>query len=270
MPPTNVLRSLWLSRSSVFSSTVPTATTRRTTRYVSGGSRFTLPHRTLTTTRPSLAEVKSTTTQGTPKETETSSEKKQQQQQEEANKRKYAFPSGITMPKPRQYPYDVKTGTVTSVGLMDKTVRVQYRHRKWEPHIQKYYPHVTTYLVSDPQGSLREGDVIEFSSGARRSPRVRHVVDRIVAPFGVGIDERPAVLTREQREQQQTEKRQAKVARKLARVVDEAVERNGGQPVDEADLETLKRHFLLRQFQDGKIKRLVRKRLQVEAAEESK
>lgn len=170
------------------------------------------------------------------------------------------------MPKPRQYPHDVKTGTVTSVGLMDKTVRVAYRHRKWEPHIQKYYPHETTYLVSDPQGSLREGDVIEFSSGARRSPRVRHVVDRIVAPFGVGIDERPPVLTRKQREQQQTEKRQAKVVRKMSRVVDEAVERNGGQPIEEAQLEALKRQFLLRQFQEGKVKRLVRKRLAAEAA----
>lgn len=111
--------------------------------------------------------------------------------------------------------------------------------------------------------------MIEFSSGARRSPRVRHVVDRIVAPFGVGIDERPAVLTREEREQQVVEKRQAKVLRKMGRAVDEAVARNGGQPIDETELEALKRQFLLRQFQEGKIKRLVRNRLAADAAEEA-
>ncbi|CRG87743.1 hypothetical protein PISL3812_04763 [Talaromyces islandicus] len=263
MPPSNVLRSLWLSRSSVFSPTVPSATTTTAARYASS-SRFTLAQRTLTTTRR-LGQAEPTQTP--PKETAETEEIPEIISKEEELKKKYAFPSGITMPQPRQYPHDVKTGTVTSVGLMDKTVRVLYRHRKWEPHIQKYYPHETTYLVSDPQGSLREGDVIEFSSGARRSPRVRHVVDRIVAPFGVGIDERPPVLTREQREQLQVEKRQAKISRKMGRAIDEAVARNGGQPINDADLEAFKRQFLLRQFQEGRIKRLVRKRLAADAAE---
>lgn len=114
---------------------------------------------------------------------------------------------------------------------------------------------------------MREGDVIEFSSGARRSPRVRHVVDRIVAPFGVGIDERPPVLTRAQREQVQVDKRMAKVTRKMGRMVDEVEARNDGKPIDEAELQAIKTQFLQRQFQEGRIKRLVRERL---AAEEAK
>ena len=62
-------------------------------------------------------------------------------------------------------------------------------------------------MVSDPRNSLREGDVIEFSSGARKSRRVRHVVERIVAPFGVSIEKRPAVMSREEREEERARKR---------------------------------------------------------------
>jgi ribosomal protein S17 len=100
---------------------------------------------------------------------------------------------------------------------MDRTVRVAHRHNTWDRHIRKMYPKVTTYLVSDPRNSLREGDVIEFSSGAPKSRHVRHVVERIIAPFGAGIDERPAVMTREEREAERAMKRAAKVERRMQR-----------------------------------------------------
>ncbi|KAJ5544589.1 Nucleic acid-binding OB-fold [Penicillium sp. DV-2018c] len=113
----------------------------------------------------------------------------------------------------RNYASTLKTGTVVSVGRMDRTVRVLHRHTAWDRHIRKYYPQETSYLVSDPRNSLREGDVIEFSSGAPKSRHVRHVVERIVTPFGSGIEERPAVLSREEREKE----REVRWARKYLR-----------------------------------------------------
>ncbi|KAJ9256838.1 hypothetical protein DTO207G8_2441 [Paecilomyces variotii] len=129
-------------------------------------------------------------------------------------------PPSSTIPPPpslRAYPYTIRTGTVISVGLMDRTVRVAHHHTTYDRFIRKTYPKTTTYLVSDPRNSLREGDVIEFSSGAPKSRRVRHVVERIVAPFGTPVEERPAVMSREEREEERARKREEKVKRREER-----------------------------------------------------
>ncbi|KAL4892682.1 hypothetical protein BDV59DRAFT_179488 [Aspergillus ambiguus] len=123
----------------------------------------------------------------------------------------------VVPPSLRSYPYTVKTGTVVSVGRMDRTVRVSHRHTTWDPFLRKTYPKTTSYLVSDPRNSLREGDVIEFSSGYPKSRNVRHVVERIIAPFGAAIEERPAVMTREERDAERAAKRAAKWERREAR-----------------------------------------------------
>ncbi|KAJ5259517.1 hypothetical protein N7478_012498 [Penicillium angulare] len=102
----------------------------------------------------------------------------------------------------RNYAYTLKTGTVDSVGRMERTVSVVQRHSIWDKHIGKYYPKETRYLVSDPRNSLRKGDVVEFSSGAPKSRRVHHVIERIITPFEVPIEDRPAVLSREERQQE--------------------------------------------------------------------
>jgi ribosomal protein S17 len=128
----------------------------------------------------------------------------------------------------RQYPYTLKVGTVTRVGGMDRTVRVAHRHTVWDRHIRKMYPKVTTYLVSDPRESLREGDVIEFSSGAPKSRLVRHVVERIIAPFGEAIENRPPVMSREERDAERAEKRLRKIARRQER--DPTAATTGGDP----------------------------------------
>ncbi|KAL1852636.1 hypothetical protein Plec18167_007730 [Paecilomyces lecythidis] len=141
-----------------------------------------------------------------------SSEQQQQQQQQP--------PSTIPPPSLRTYPYTIRSGTVISVGLMDRTVRVAHRHTTYDRHIRKTYPKTTTYLVSDPRNSLREGDVIEFSSGAPKSRRVRHVVERIVAPFGSPVEDRPAVMSREEREAERIRKREEKLKRREARKAD--------------------------------------------------
>ncbi|KAI5286369.1 hypothetical protein KEM54_006845 [Ascosphaera aggregata] len=69
-------------------------------------------------------------------------------------------------------------------------------------------------MVSDPNNSLREGDVIEFSNGWVKSQRVRHVVERIVAPFGSRIEDRPPILSPKEREKMRIEKRAEKLARR--------------------------------------------------------
>ncbi|KAJ5659845.1 Nucleic acid-binding OB-fold [Penicillium longicatenatum] len=117
----------------------------------------------------------------------------------------------------RNYAYRLKTGTVESVGRMDRTVRVTHRHSTWDKHIGKFYPKETRYLVSDPLNSLREGDVIEFSSGAPKSRHVHHVVERIITPFAVPLEERPAVMSREQREQERERRWAQKYLRRESR-----------------------------------------------------
>ena len=77
------------------------------------------------------------------------------------------------------------------------------------------------HLVSDPASSLREGDVVAISAGWRASKQVRHVVTKIIAPFGPGIAERPAVPTAWERETERADKRERKLERRVAR-------KNGG------------------------------------------
>lgn len=100
---------------------------------------------------------------------------------------------------------------------MDRTVRVAYHHTTYDSQIRKTYRKVTHFLVADPQDSLREGDVIEFSSGFPKSRTVHHVVERIIAPFGSSIDQRPAVLSREERDALREKKRAAKWQRREER-----------------------------------------------------
>ncbi|EEA23880.1 hypothetical protein TMatcc_006955 [Talaromyces marneffei ATCC 18224] len=169
-----------------------------------------------------------------------------------------AWPSNIPPPSIRQYPYTLKRGTVTSVGLMSKTVRVAYQHREWDRKIRKYYPKTTTYLVHDPRNSLREGDVIEFSSGAPRAPNVRHVVERIIAPFGVGVEDRPAVPTRQEREEEMVQKRMVKLLRKAAKVAE--------QEGKEGDIEQVTRRVVESKEHVGRIRGLVIERATASAA----
>ncbi|RDW65869.1 uncharacterized protein DSM5745_09608 [Aspergillus mulundensis] len=136
----------------------------------------------------------------------------QQQEETKSSVRPSAEPPSL-----REYPYTLKKGTVVSVGRMDRCVRVEHRHNVWDDFLRKNYPKVTTFMVSDPQNSLREGDVIEFSSGYPKSRRVHHVVERIIAPFGQTIKDRPAVLSREERNAIRVEKRVAKAARREQR-----------------------------------------------------
>ncbi|WEW60621.1 hypothetical protein PRK78_006108 [Emydomyces testavorans] len=119
-----------------------------------------------------------------------------------------------------------KFGTVISAGRMDKVVRVEHVHQLWDKKIRRPYPQKTIFRVADPRNSLREGDVIEFTSGHRASKTVRHVVERIVAPFGVGIEERPAVMTEWERAEERIRKsRMGKKEVRLGKVKRRVMER---------------------------------------------
>lgn len=97
---------------------------------------------------------------------------------------------------------------------MSRTVRVEYRHLTFSKHLNKTFPQKSNVLVADPNNSLREGDVIVFSNGWRKSKHVSHVVDKIVTPFGTPIEDRPPVMTRAEREALRDEKAMAKRQRK--------------------------------------------------------
>lgn len=79
------------------------------------------------------------------------------------------------------------------------------------------------FLVHDPTQSLYEGDIITIAQQPH-SRRCSHVVDTIVAPFSKPLDERPPILSAEQRALIREEKRKPKVERRAARGVQSAIE----------------------------------------------
>lgn len=172
----------------------------------------------------------------------------------------------------RNYASSLKTGTVVSVGRMQRTVTVSFRHNFWDKRIRKYYPKETRFLVSDPRSSLREGDVIEFSSGAPKSRHVHHVVERIITPFAVPIDERPAVMSPQERQAERENRWAAKYVRRESRRLGEEVdlasmvETNPGEELSQAEM-----IHRIHQGNErvGKVKALVEKRLATQAQSDS-
>ncbi|KAI9723657.1 MAG: hypothetical protein M1812_000957 [Candelaria pacifica] len=108
-------------------------------------------------------------------------------------------------------------GVVVSAGKMMKTVKVRVAQQAYNAHIRKHYPSPTNILVSDPNSSLREGDVVSITAGWRTSKHVRHVVTSIIAPFGPAITERPPVPSEEARMAKRADKRTAKDERRRVR-----------------------------------------------------
>ncbi|CAG8220902.1 unnamed protein product [Penicillium salamii] len=176
-------------------------------------------------------------------------------------------------PRLRNYASALKTGTVVSVGRMERTVRVLHRHTVWDRHIRKYYPQETNFLVSDPANSLRSGDVIEFSSGAPKSKHVHHVVERIITPFGESIADRPAVLSKEEREAERETRWAAKYLRRESRRLGSEIDllaeaEKAGVQVEEglSDAQLIHRIHAANE-RVGKVKRLVQERTEVEKTE---
>lgn len=78
--------------------------------------------------------------------------------------------------------------------------------------------------MADPASALRTGDIVRITSGWRTSRHIKHVVTEILAPYGVPLDERPAVMSEAERLQRRRVKREAKVQRRELRQRGGAVE----------------------------------------------
>jgi small subunit ribosomal protein S17 len=152
------------------------------------------------------------------------------------------------------------SGIVVSAGLAKNTVKVQVAKEEWNKKVKKVsmgssrgachnaasasaanptqslttspalvarqnFQHFERYLVHDPNDSLRTGDIVSISSGWRTSKSKRHVVNRIIAPWGPPIEDRPPVPTAEEREAAHAAERAKKVARKQLRAQAQAMER---------------------------------------------
>ncbi|KAJ4387999.1 hypothetical protein N0V93_008602 [Gnomoniopsis smithogilvyi] len=109
------------------------------------------------------------------------------------------------------------TGVVVSAGLAEKTAKVRVGGEIWNQKVKKYFKSPEKHLVHDPNNSLRTGDVVEIVSGWRTSKMKRFVVNRIIAPFGPPIEERPPVPTPEEREATHALRTKMKKERKYLR-----------------------------------------------------
>lgn len=85
---------------------------------------------------------------------------------------------------------------------------------------------------------------------------MRHVVERIIAPFGSGVEERPAVLSREEREEEMAQKRMVKLIRKAGKVAEQEGEK---------DVEKVTRRIVGSKEHIGRIRGLVIERAAVAA-----
>lgn len=95
--------------------------------------------------------------------------------------------------------------------------------------LPQYFSDPKTYLVHDPNNSLRAGDVVAITPGWRVSKSKRHVVKHIVKPSGTPIEERPPIPTEEERLAKRAVEREVKDGRRALRrqieVAETALER---------------------------------------------
>lgn len=73
------------------------------------------------------------------------------------------------------------------------------------------------HLVSDPNDSIRTGDVVRIARAKKISRHINHVVTEIVAPWGPKIEERPPVMSLEEMEARWRARKEAKTERKRLR-----------------------------------------------------
>lgn len=81
----------------------------------------------------------------------------------------------------------------------------------------QFFDNSKTFLVHDPNDSLRTGDVVAITPGERNSKHKRHVVKHIIAPAGTPIEERPPIPTEEERWSELAARAEAKLQRKSLR-----------------------------------------------------
>ena len=141
------------------------------------------------------------------------------------------------MPAPPQ----ALCGVVVSAGRMMKAVKVRTVKQVYDSFLKKvilplrpiqtppiscnlvaknHLQHYTAYqshLVSDPNSSLRTGDVVRIAARPPASKHIRHVVTNIIAPWGPPAEERPPIPTLEDLDAMYKAKREARLARRTKR-----------------------------------------------------
>ncbi|KAL8768445.1 MAG: hypothetical protein Q9209_005351 [Squamulea sp. 1 TL-2023] len=132
------------------------------------------------------------------------------------------------MPAPPQ----ALCGVVVSAGRMMKAVKVRTVKQVYDSFLQKHYTAYQSHLVSDPNDSLRTGDVVRITARPPASKHIRHVVTEILAPWGPPAEERPPIPSVEDLNAQYTAKREAKLVRKKERIKQGKAEGVGTPPED--------------------------------------
>ncbi|CAL8577807.1 hypothetical protein XPA_003622 [Xanthoria parietina] len=132
------------------------------------------------------------------------------------------------MPAPPQ----VLCGVVVSAGRMMKAVKVRTVKQVYDSFLQKHYTAYQSHLVSDPNSSLRTGDVVRIAARPPASKHIRHVVTDIIAPWGPPAAERPPIPSLEDLDAQYRAKRDARVARRTQKAEAPRADRTGAQDVE--------------------------------------
>ncbi|KAI4227967.1 MAG: hypothetical protein L6R36_001977 [Xanthoria steineri] len=132
------------------------------------------------------------------------------------------------MPAPPQ----VLCGVVVSAGRMMKAVKVRTVKQVYDSFLQKHYTAYQSHLVSDPNSSLRTGDVVRIAARPPASKHIRHVVTDIIAPWGPPAAERPPIPSLEDLDAQYRAKREARVARRTQRAEEPRADRARAQDVE--------------------------------------
>ncbi|KAL8899301.1 MAG: hypothetical protein Q9192_001634 [Flavoplaca navasiana] len=129
------------------------------------------------------------------------------------------------MPAPPQ----ALCGVVVSAGRMMKAVKVRTVKQVYDSFLKKHYTAYQSHLVSDPNSSLRTGDVVRIAARPPASKHIRHVVTDIIAPWGPPAEERPPIPTLEDLDAKYKAKRQARIARRTQRTEGAETEGNGAR-----------------------------------------
>ncbi|KAI4109241.1 MAG: hypothetical protein L6R37_000672 [Teloschistes peruensis] len=130
------------------------------------------------------------------------------------------------------HPPKILCGTVISAGLMEKAVKVRTSKQVYDSFLRKHYTRQRTHHVSDPNSSLRTGDVVRIAAIKPRGNNdgIRHVVTDILAPWGPAVEERPPIPTFEQIAEKVFTKNHAKSERRLAQKTEARIAGDGKSP----------------------------------------
>lgn len=159
------------------------------------------------------------------------------------------------------------TGVVVSAGKMDRTVKVRVGAQKWNKQVQKHFTKPNNFLVHDPNNSIRTGDIVSITGGWKTSRSKRHVVQSIIRPAGVPIEERPPLPSQEElwanaiedHAQKRLRKEAARAEKRAADGEPEGRGRRGKKETEEERLEREESNSLVEKLKEASLRPLEEK-----------